>query len=1227
MEIGKVGLQVISHLVTAFENIATALQGSLVGAVEGLAVAFLGVAKYVVPLIAELAKLVEFITRNTLVVQAFAAVLIAVMVKSLFATTGAFGMVGKAAIGMSKMFGAAGAAFRAEMTFLSVTTKTQTAIMASSFQAGMAVMAASFKAFMLSIASSLAPMLAITVAVFALIKVFSAWSNRNKDVEATTKNLNETIKEQTKVLKGNETAIRGYFGDVDMVNKVLLGAEDSGDKLSNSLITLKGTTEGAAEVLAQMQKDSKKTTEELVAQTIGTDELARATKDYLNRVDKVSPEKMEEYLRTLYVGNQKLTESQIIAALAIEELQDQSENTDFSKMIKGTAEAAIQTSTYGAKAVKTAENLLKLKKEQGLLKTGYEQLTYFTEELNKALADEAKKAGDVEDALDPAAPHNYAKEIAGLTAKLAEGDVTADMYAKALFGVHDANNKLNQSIHDAQKEFGSLLKGLKDAKGSQIKLKDSGFALTEQMGKFQKILTENGGTTADSLVMQKQLAKQFEESAIAAGYNATEVKILLRDLGIFASIGTLEVQLEVEITKALENLKRFKSALYGSDPEAKALQKQEEARINELIRQSKVSGKFGADAFKGISDAAKGASKDTATVKDAMEALQDRIKKQKRAVIEAKQALQDYARSATSSLYEAVRLSGVYDSALAKAQRRLDLTDEYDRLINKQKTVVELMREQNVFAANIGDAVVSAISFSGVLGEQQGLVEATQSALQEQVEAENDLTVATQERQVVLDEIAKIEAKIAQTTGRYAKRVLNDELLKAQEALAEATLKYSEAQAVAEEKTKATNDAQSKQITFLQGLEKQAKAASGFADVISKLSEQGLSTEALKRIVDAGTEAGTTLGNELLKGGADAISKTNKFVKEVEDAGASITKKFAKTLADTLKEEMDAEAQALKRIGNETGSLIANELVLQANKSKAFADKIRTLISMGLRGKQLEDVVNAGVDAGSQIADALIMSGSNTIQSSVEIYDELKNLSKNLGDELVPYFDQTGILLAEAMLSSLEYKLKNIDKILAGKTGKQIKDWIDGLDDMLSDEARKTADIITETGQGTPQYVPPTYVPPTTLPTTLPTLEVAAVKRTAELIAEFDKSVKANINASQGFDTATASAISQADVDYLRSLQEQRAFLDSMGFMGIGTPMATGGIVTAPTLALVGEAGAEAVIPLSKLGSMGGSTYNISVSAGMGADGTSIGAQIVEQIKRYEKSNGKRWRS
>ena len=71
---------------------------------------------------------------------------------------------------------------------------------------------------------------------------------------------------------------------------------------------------------------------------------------------------------------------------------------------------------------------------------------------------------------------------------------------------------------------------------------------------------------------------------------------------------------------------------------------------------------------------------------------------------------------------------------------------------------------------------------------------------------------------------------------------------------------------------------------------------------------------------------------------------------------------------------------------------------------------------------------------------------------------------------------------------------------------------------------------------------------------------------------------------------------------------------------GMGT-FADGGIVTKAMLGLVGEAGAEAIIPLDRMGSMG-STYNIQVTAGMGADGKDIGTQIVNALKRYERTNG-----
>jgi hypothetical protein len=74
--------------------------------------------------------------------------------------------------------------------------------------------------------------------------------------------------------------------------------------------------------------------------------------------------------------------------------------------------------------------------------------------------------------------------------------------------------------------------------------------------------------------------------------------------------------------------------------------------------------------------------------------------------------------------------------------------------------------------------------------------------------------------------------------------------------------------------------------------------------------------------------------------------------------------------------------------------------------------------------------------------------------------------------------------------------------------------------------------------------------------------------------------------------------------------------------------LAEGGIVLPQpggVLANIAEAGqAEAVIPLDRLGEFGGgSTYNITVNAGMGANGTTIGQQIVEEILRYERRSGR----
>ena len=67
--------------------------------------------------------------------------------------------------------------------------------------------------------------------------------------------------------------------------------------------------------------------------------------------------------------------------------------------------------------------------------------------------------------------------------------------------------------------------------------------------------------------------------------------------------------------------------------------------------------------------------------------------------------------------------------------------------------------------------------------------------------------------------------------------------------------------------------------------------------------------------------------------------------------------------------------------------------------------------------------------------------------------------------------------------------------------------------------------------------------------------------------------------------------------------------------------LAGGGIVRAPTLALVGERGPEAVIPLGRTGN----SYSINVNVAA-ADPVTTGRVIVSLIQRYERANSAAWR-
>lgn len=78
-------------------------------------------------------------------------------------------------------------------------------------------------------------------------------------------------------------------------------------------------------------------------------------------------------------------------------------------------------------------------------------------------------------------------------------------------------------------------------------------------------------------------------------------------------------------------------------------------------------------------------------------------------------------------------------------------------------------------------------------------------------------------------------------------------------------------------------------------------------------------------------------------------------------------------------------------------------------------------------------------------------------------------------------------------------------------------------------------------------------------------------------------------------------------------------WVPGIGGKGFDVPnipmLAEGGIVTGPTLAMIGEAGPEAVIPLDRAGGIGGTNVTIHVNGG---DPNAV----VSALRTYMRQNG-----
>jgi hypothetical protein len=414
--------------------------------------------------------------------------------------------------------------------------------------------------------------------------------------------------------------------------------------------------------------------------------------------------------------------------------------------------------------------------------------------------------------------------------------------------------------------------------------------------------------------------------------------------------------------------------------------------------------------------------------------------------------------------------------------------------------------------------------------------------------------------------------------------------LRAQRALTEDTMKdNAEALESARQKAKELADR-------IKGLHLAAKeAVQGFKDFNFEIRD----TRSLaQKVSDAFVKMDMDMRNANMSAD-DLLDSFQEFTKTLQN-DFSVALENARQKLDDARQKFDkfknVISGSIKGVirfekAVEDGDFLAG-LIKQADDATKFSDQVKKLIEMGLSESAITRVVDAGYDAGTLIADQIIAGGQTVVNQVNKLVADVEIVADAVGYFGAQRFYQAGIDQANALVDGILSQMNQRES--------ELEAMIARLTNLLDTKARAEAALATTTS---------------TLGGGASTSVVAdAVKEPKLKTNPLDKIVKGTSLTQREVTKILNDPVAKASAARYQAMAQSSVFKPRM--------MATGGVVTRPTLAMIGEKGPEAVIPLNKAGGMGGAVYNITVNAGIGTNGQEVGKQIVEAIKKFERSSG-----
>jgi hypothetical protein len=308
--------------------------------------------------------------------------------------------------------------------------------------------------------------------------------------------------------------------------------------------------------------------------------------------------------------------------------------------------------------------------------------------------------------------------------------------------------------------------------------------------------------------------------------------------------------------------------------------------------------------------------------------------------------------------------------------------------------------------------------------------------------------------------------------------------------------------------------------------------------------------------------------NDLGNGNKGAAKEVESFAKALKDKLGSALDDAKNALDDAKKVFADFAntiSDGIKQAfsfadaqdaGTETGAGFVDGLRGQVAGIIEYSKKIQFLLDKGLSKTALQQVLASGAVAGAAIADQLIAGGETAITETNALVDSANAAADKVGMNAASKWYQTGIDTAQKLVGGLQAEI-----------------------DAMTPKIMAKMDALA-----------------------------AKMKRTVSIDVQVNEQVTKIVGGIVSTPTPSAPVVSTPT-----------AGSPAAGFKGV-PKFAQGGIVNRATLGIIGEAGPEAVIPLSRLSS-GGGDVNINVTGGLSTS-AEIGQAITNALRAYSRSAG-----